>query len=59
MTIKNSAKPDFSFADFSNMFIARQIEDIPVALKYLLAAIVEKPVKTLCLNDNAIGVRVV
>ena len=59
MTIKNSAKPDFYFADFSNMFIARQIEDIPVALKFLLAAIVEKPVTTLCLNDNAIGVRVV
>ena len=57
--IKSSAKDDLWSADFSNMFVARQIEDIPIALKMLLTAIMDKPVTTLCLNDNAVGVRVV
>ena len=57
--LTESAKDDFWHADFSNMFISRDIEDIPVSVKDLLNAIKDKPVTQLFLHDNAVGVRVV
>ena len=57
--LTESAKDDFWYADFSNMFVSRSIDDIPISVKDLLTSIMEKPVTHLFLHDNAVGVRVV
>jgi len=41
------------------MFVTRSIEDIPVSIKYLIDSISRFEITNLCLNSNAIGVRVV
>ena len=57
--IRLFATDDLRSVDYSNMFVSRSIEEIPKSLEALLSAINGKPVLSLGLHDNAIGVRVV
>jgi len=41
------------------MFTTRSIDDIPNSIKFLMDAIIDKPVQQLYLNDNAIGFRAI
>ena len=57
--IKKYSSKTLWFADFSDMFTTRSIDNIPESVKALIDAIENRPVKELYLNSNAIGVRVV
>ena len=57
--IRKYANKSLWFADFSDMFTTRSIDNIPESVKALIDSIENKPIKELYLNSNAIGVRVV
>ena len=57
--IKDNASENLYLADFSDMFVSRKIDFMPESIKCLIDAVGDRPVKQVCLNSNAIGVRVV
>ena len=57
--IAKHANKNLWLADFSDMFTTRSIDGIPESIKALINAVENRPLQQLCLNSNAVGVRVV
>ena len=53
--IRDKAGEDFFKADFSNMFVTRNKQMLPPAIKMLVDSVATKPIQELYMQDNAFG----